>query len=146
MAAFAGAGPGGDTRRRGTSILAAGRWSDCRLGHASAEGWTALRQRTRAWPKLQSAFPRKRCLASILVGVLGPFIACLLQNQRIGFRSRLRLLSLLLVGLVPDRPRPIMVIEPHELRDVSVGKRRVALDLQHILIVRVFRRLAEVGR
>jgi hypothetical protein len=47
MAAFAGVSPRGDTGRRGTSILAAGGWSNCCLRHASAEGWTALRRRTR---------------------------------------------------------------------------------------------------
>jgi hypothetical protein len=47
MAAFAGASPRGDTGRRGTSILAAGGWSNCCLRHASAEDWTALRRRTR---------------------------------------------------------------------------------------------------
>jgi hypothetical protein len=47
MAAVAGAGPGGDTRRRGASILAVGGWSNCCLGHAAAENWTALRRRTR---------------------------------------------------------------------------------------------------
>src|SRR5215831_14348688 len=46
MAAFAGASPRGDTGRRGTSILAAGGWSNCSLRHASAEDWTALRRRT----------------------------------------------------------------------------------------------------
>jgi hypothetical protein len=47
MAAFAGVGPRGDTGRRGTSILAAGGWSNCCLRHASAEGWIALRRRAR---------------------------------------------------------------------------------------------------
>ena len=47
MAAFAGAGPRGDTGRRGTSILAAGGWSNCCLRHASAENRTELRPRTR---------------------------------------------------------------------------------------------------
>src|SRR5262245_52714627 len=42
MAAFAGAGPGGDTGRRGISILAAGGWSHRSPGHAAAEHWTAL--------------------------------------------------------------------------------------------------------
>src|SRR5437763_3155682 len=37
MAAFAGAGPGGNTGRRGSSILAVGSWSNCSLRHASAE-------------------------------------------------------------------------------------------------------------
>ena len=47
MAAFAGAGPRSGTGRRGTSILAAGGWSNCCLGHASAEDWTELRASTR---------------------------------------------------------------------------------------------------
>src|ERR1700739_3137732 len=37
MATFAGASPGGDTRRGGTSILAVGGWSNCFLRHAPAE-------------------------------------------------------------------------------------------------------------
>jgi hypothetical protein len=47
MVTFAGASPRGDTGRRGTSILAAGGWSNCCLRHASAEDWTALKRRTR---------------------------------------------------------------------------------------------------
>src|SRR6516164_3154784 len=47
MAAFARAGPGGDTGRRGSSILAAGGWSNRCLGHASAEVWTTLRRSPR---------------------------------------------------------------------------------------------------
>jgi hypothetical protein len=43
MATFAGVGPRGDAGRRGTSILAAGGWSNCRLRHASAKDWTELR-------------------------------------------------------------------------------------------------------
>jgi hypothetical protein len=55
MAAFAGAGPRGDTGRRGTSILAACGWSDCCLRHASAEDWTALRRHPRGQRLARSA-------------------------------------------------------------------------------------------
>ena len=55
MAAFAGAGPRGDTGRRGTSILAACGWSDCCLRHASPEDWTALRRHPRGQRLARSA-------------------------------------------------------------------------------------------
>src|SRR5262249_52045536 len=42
VAAFAGTSPGGHSRRRGTSILAIGGWSDCGSRHAAAEDWAAL--------------------------------------------------------------------------------------------------------
>jgi hypothetical protein len=42
MAALAGAGPGSDTGRRGTSILAAGGWSNCCPRYSSTEVGTAL--------------------------------------------------------------------------------------------------------
>jgi len=51
MAAFAGAGPRGDTGRRSSSILAAGGRSNCCFRHASAEHWTALMRCVRFWHK-----------------------------------------------------------------------------------------------
>ena len=52
MAAFAGARPRGDAGRWGTSILAAGGWSNCCLRHASAEDWTALKRRRNQAPSM----------------------------------------------------------------------------------------------
>jgi hypothetical protein len=49
MAAFARARPGGDTRGRRASILAAGGWRNCGPGHASAADWAALRGAAREY-------------------------------------------------------------------------------------------------
>src|SRR5215471_15857404 len=69
MAAFAGAGPRGDTGRRGSSILAAGGWSNCCLRHASAEDWTALTA-LKAHQMLSPGISNKRSRTSSTVLVI----------------------------------------------------------------------------
>src|SRR5262249_34396734 len=75
MVAFAGAGPRGNTGRRGGSILASGSWSNCCLRHASAEDWTALR--SHPWERLGARKAQDSAMSAYDVEQFG----CLLLAQ-----------------------------------------------------------------
>src|SRR5262249_24054155 len=91
---------------------------------------------------LQPACAREERLSAVLVGLARPLITRALEHQRImracGAVSSLALFGLgTSVLLLPERARPVVIVETHELRDINMRERVVAFDLEHVLVVAV---------